>query len=347
MSKAITKITAENFSDAVKYAHAYKRKRAVARLTRKVILPLGSLLFFLNALLITLGAFSALLTEVKLVTFETPDFITGYWEGVLAVFRSITPLWGLHIPMMLVYLFLLPYAVCSVLALAVALLTRVKGLTVSGTVPEQAKQLSEYASDIPTAYRDDEEAHQLWRRITGIAFPVGIAAYAVYLIVAVMNAGDESTDNSMLFLLTEGFLGVLIAVALLCFVYFLLHRLFTLIIRPYYIADDQTNKLSSAAHSYWVSVDPEEQRKAKAARERAKSRKPKAPASTTHYSGGYVGGSSAGTGESLSFSEKEAYILHNCHSAYSPSAMDKIDNDPNLTASQKAELKHHLFCYGD
>lgn len=54
-----------------------------------------------------------------------------------------------------------------------------------------------------------------------------------------------------------------------------------------------------------------------------------------------------GSNGSLSFSEKEAYILHNCHSAYSTSAMDKIENDPNLTASQKAELKNHLFYYGD
>lgn len=346
MSKAITKITAKNFSDAVKYAHAYKRKRAVARITRTVILPLGSLLFFLNALLITLGAFSALLTGVKPVTFDIPDFITGYWEGVLSVFRSITPLWGLHVPMMLVYLFLVPYAVCSVLALAVALLTRVKGLTVSGTVPEKAKQLSDYAADIPTAYRDDEEAHQLWRRITGIAFPVGIVAYLVYLLVAVMNTGDESADHSALFLLTEGFLGVLIAIALLCLVYFLLHRLFTLIIRPYYIADDQTNKLATAAHSYWVSVDPEEQRKAKEARQRARNSKPKTTGPSTRYSGGSGSGYTGGSG-GMSFTEKEDYILRNSSSVYTPSAMDNIENDPNLTASQKAELKNHLYYYGD
>lgn len=56
---------------------------------------------------------------------------------------------------------------------------------------------------------------------------------------------------------------------------------------------------------------------------------------------------SASSNGSLSFAEKEAYILHNCHSAYSTSAINTIENDPNLTASQKAELKDHLFHYGD
>ena len=65
MSKAITKITQSNFSDAVKYAYAYKRKRTVANYTRKVILPLGSLLFVIHALFITVGASLPLWTRAN------------------------------------------------------------------------------------------------------------------------------------------------------------------------------------------------------------------------------------------------------------------------------------------
>ena len=68
------------------------------------------------------------------------------------------------------------------------------------------------------------------------------------------------------------------------------------------------------------------------------------PISVDDFSHNHYSSNSNG---SLSFSEKQAYILHNCHSAYSPSAINKIENDPNLTASQKAELKDHLFYYGD
>lgn len=66
--------------------------------------------------------------------------------------------------------------------------------------------------------------------------------------------------------------------------------------------------------------------------------------SSSSYSGSSYGSSSGG---SMSFSEKEAYILHNCHSAYSFSGIQKIENDPNLTSSQKEELKSHLRIYGD
>lgn len=64
-------------------------------------------------------------------------------------------------------------------------------------------------------------------------------------------------------------------------------------------------------------------------------------------SSSYSGSSYGSSGGSLSFSEKEAYIIRNCHGAYSTSAMEKIENDSSLTESQKTELKNHLFHYGD
>lgn len=352
MSKAITKITESNFSDAVKYAYTYKKKRTVARYTRRVILPVGSMLFVLHSLLITLGAVTAVMDEGELVAIQSLTFINDYWNGVLDAFRGITELWYVHVPMMLVYLFLVPFAVCSVLALAVALLTRVKRLTVSGTTPEQAKQLSRYVADIPTAGTDDEDAHKLWRRITGITYLAGLVAFIVYFAIAMTKAGDETTDNAVLYMLVEGIIGVLITLALLYVVYTLLHRLFTLIIRPYYIADDQWNKLASTAHSYWVSVDPEEQRKAKErakkAREQRQKDKEQSRNTTTSYSG--YSGSYSGSYSSappMSRAEKQQYIDQHCHGMFSYSGIETIENDPNLTASQKEDLKMHLKIWGD
>lgn len=73
------------------------------------------------------------------------------------------------------------------------------------------------------------------------------------------------------------------------------------------------------------------------------------PAKSSSYSGSY-GSASGGYSHynrPLNFSEKEDYILRNCHSAYSWSALEKIENDPNLTAAQKEDLKNHLRIYGD
>ncbi len=349
MSKAITKITQSNFPDAVKYAYAYKRKRTVANYTRKVILPLGSILFVLHALFITVGGISAIMDEGELAAIENLNFITGYWDKVLETFRSITELWYLHIPMMLVYLFLVPFAVCSVLALVVALLTRVKRLTVSGAHHEQAKQLMDYTADLPTSTRDDEDAHKLWRRITGIAYVVGLVAFIVYFAIAASKAGDETTDNTVLYMLVDGIVGILIAFALLYVVYTLLHRLFTLILRPYYIADDQSNKLASVARSYWVSVDPEEQRKAKERAKKARERRQKAKEqsrnTTTSYSGSYSGTYSSPP--PMTRAEKQQYIDQHCHGMFSYGGIETIENDPNLTASQKEDLKMHLKIWGD
>lgn len=73
----------------------------------------------------------------------------------------------------------------------------------------------------------------------------------------------------------------------------------------------------------------------------------KPEASSGYGSSSSYGGYSGSSSGSMSFKEKQDYILHNCHSAYSTTAMEKIENDPNLTASQKAEMKDHLFYYGD
>ena len=61
------------------------------------------------------------------------------------------------------------------------------------------------------------------------------------------------------------------------------------------------------------------------------------------YSGSSYGSSSG----SMSFSEKEAYIRSHCHSAYSTTALENIDNDSSLTDSQKEDIKNHLRYYGD
>ena len=56
---------------------------------------------------------------------------------------------------------------------------------------------------------------------------------------------------------------------------------------------------------------------------------------------------SGGTSGSMNFAEKDSYIVHNNYGAFTLDGIEKIKNDPNLSASQKEELIHHMKYYGD
>lgn len=54
-----------------------------------------------------------------------------------------------------------------------------------------------------------------------------------------------------------------------------------------------------------------------------------------------------GRNGSLSSAEKLSYINNKCHGVWSGSSIETIENDPNLTPSQKEEMKTALRIYGD
>lgn len=60
-----------------------------------------------------------------------------------------------------------------------------------------------------------------------------------------------------------------------------------------------------------------------------------------------VSGSYSSAETPLNSHEKWTYIRDNCYGMYSWSGIQKIENDPNLTASQKEDLKTYLKIYGD
>lgn len=63
----------------------------------------------------------------------------------------------------------------------------------------------------------------------------------------------------------------------------------------------------------------------------------------SYFSGSYAPTSSA----PLDSLDKWEYIRDNCHGMFSWSGIQTIENDPNLTASQKEDLKTYLKIYGD
>ncbi|MBR5502571.1 MAG: hypothetical protein IKV55_06020, partial [Oscillospiraceae bacterium] len=151
MLKRITKISAQNFSEAVDYANALNKKRIVTIRVRKLLLPLGSFMFALHALLLSLGVLYALASETELVAFEAVGFIPGYWNGVTGLLDGITNLGYLHALLMMLYLYFVPFVVCSVAALVIARTTKATPLTVTGSTAERAKQLCLFCGKIPYA----------------------------------------------------------------------------------------------------------------------------------------------------------------------------------------------------
>ena len=62
----------------------------------------------------------------------------------------------------------------------------------------------------------------------------------------------------------------------------------------------------------------------------------------------YIGYSSSGSyNRTLTYVEKNEYINRNFSGMYSYSAIETIENDPNLSPSQKEDLKTFLMIYGD
>lgn len=74
---------------------------------------------------------------------------------------------------------------------------------------------------------------------------------------------------------------------------------------------------------------------------------PDAPAPRPSYSSTPTSSSYTPASAPMSSHDKWTYIRDNCHGAFSWGGLQKIENDPNLTASQKEELKDYLKIYGD
>lgn len=341
MLKPFTKITAQNFEEAVEHSYLLNKKMTSLIRTRKIILPLGSIFFSVFSLLIILGAFSSILPISESVAFAHISFIPTFWNAISGLFSSITGLWYLQLVMTFVLIYFISFVVCGIAALIIFLLTKVESPDIKGSTAERAKQLCLYSCKIPESKQSTYDIQARWRSISGIIFVSGILAFAIYLLVALTKQESAPSSVPVVALIGEEIIGLLIGLAILYFVYTLFHRLHTLTTKCFYNGCDKWNSFAHEARSYWISVDPAERKKIK--KESKKAQSTNKYSSTTYSGGGY----STVNNNTMSRAEKQEYIDKNCHGMFSYTGIETIDNDPNLTPSQKEDLKTHLKIWGD
>lgn len=277
MSKRIKEVTAENLSSAVEYAYALNKQMHSNVLALKIVLPLGSILFALHSLLLFLGVIGVVVYDKpeRLIAFNALPFITKYWNGVWGMFSSITEILYVKIILMVVFLFLVPFAICSIATLIIFCLTKAEKRVIGGNTAQRAKQLYAYLDKSPRTYFEAFDGEPvLWRRICGIVSGLCIIVFMIYFHGSIINqSNDFLTSFSVLFqsdkyaedILISIFFGVLFYAP-----YAILHYIFTLLIQPYCDCYNKWKKLIDKVEFFWVSIDAEERKR----REEEASRKP-------------------------------------------------------------------------
>lgn len=280
MSNRIKQITAENFPEAVDYACALNKKMCANVLAKKIVLPLGSVLFALHSMILFLGALGVSVYDnpERLIAFNALPFIQKYWNGVWEIFSNFTELLYVKIILMVVFLFLVPFVISSIAAIIISCTTKGKKPVIEGNTAQRAKQLYTYLDEAPQTYFEAFDGKPvLWRRICGIVSGLCIIVFMLYFYGSIINQNNDFLSAfSVLFqsnkyaddIVISIFCGVLFYVP-----YAILHYMFTVIIQPYCDSYNKWKKIIDKVERYWLSVDKDEYKR----REEEASRK--------HYNG--------------------------------------------------------------
>lgn len=277
MSKRTKEITAENFSAAVDYAYALNKKMHTNVLALKIVLPLGSVLFALHSMILFLGALGVSVYDnpERLIAFNALPFIQKYWNGVWEIFSSFTDLLYVKIILMVVYLFLVPFALCSIVMLIISYLTKAKKPEIKGNTAQKAKQLYKYLDNAPQTYFEAYDGKPvLWRRTVGIVSGIFILVFMLYFYGSIITQSNDFLASFTVLFQSNEYADSIIICIFMGFIFYILyailHYIFTLIIQPYCDSYNKWKKFIDKVESYWVSVDKDERKR----REEEASRKP-------------------------------------------------------------------------
>lgn len=275
MSKKITMISEENFSESVDYAATLNRKTRSEILARKIVLPLGTIVLALNALLIFLGAIYALVynNPERLFAFAKFSFIGEYWNHILGFFSKFTDLIYVKVILMITYLLIVPLALSCVLKIIISVLTKVEKPEIRGNTAEKAKRLYTYLKGIPQRYVDAfDEPHLIWRRISGITAAICSMVFNFYYFGSILiQSSDFAASITALFRTNENAEDIMICIIMSGFFYLgyaILDIVLSLITIRFYTCYNKWKKFTSEAERYWLSVDKKErERRDKASKE--------------------------------------------------------------------------------
>lgn len=153
MSKRIKQITAENFNQAVDYAHTLNKKLATFVPARKILIPTLGIVFALHTAALIIGAMLTLIPNNTTITALAGklSFISGYWNAVFGLFSGFSDLIYIPIILMVLYAFFVPFAVCSIEAIIISRRVDFKKPEMKGNLQNQAKLLFKYLDNPPAA----------------------------------------------------------------------------------------------------------------------------------------------------------------------------------------------------
>lgn len=265
MSKRIKQITAENFAVAVDYACTLNKKMHANVLAKKIVLPLGSFVFALHSIVMLLGALYMLVQDnvSRVIAFHSIKFIINYWNGIWNFCQNVSELIYVQVILMVLYLFLVPFAISSIAAIIIFYIAKGKELVIKGDTAKKAKQLHEYLDKAPRTYFEAFDGSPvLWRRTSGIISGILIIIFMFYYYGCILNqSNDFLSAFSVLFQSNENSEDIIVCIifgGLFYVPYAILHYIFTLMLQPYCDSYNKWKKLIDKVEHYWLSVDKEE-----------------------------------------------------------------------------------------
>lgn len=248
-----------------------------------------------------------------------------------------------------VFLFLVPFVFSSIVAIIISCMTKGQKPVIEGNTAQRAKQLYTYLDGAPNTYFEAFDGKPvLWRRTCGIISGLCVIVFMLYFFGTIINQNNDFLSAISALFQSNTTHTDNILISIICGVLFyvpfaILHYLFTVIIQPYCDSYKKWKKFIDKVERYWLSVDKDEREKR--ARKKKEEEEERKHSSSAYSSNSYSSSSYSSPG--LSYAQKSDYINSNFGGVYSFSAIEYIENDPNLSPSEKQEMIIFLRAYGD
>ncbi|MBQ7328688.1 MAG: hypothetical protein IJX01_02125 [Oscillospiraceae bacterium] len=255
-------ITKDNFDQAQAFIAGQLALTKAKKRIRKIIRPLGSLLFTLLSLLLVYGAIYGACDPEDMVVMEKFTFLTKAWDTFAGIFTNEGMAWYVSWLILIAAAFVLPLLVSAIITIIVLAVSKTKAeATFEGTDAEKAKKLYDDACAISKGSSNYDSGST--KTVFKVIFTAAIAAFLVFAFLTF----KIGFSMSML-------IGFAIAAVLVYFVYGWILSAFYALNKLFY-KSRYIPALTSATEEYWLSVDVEEanRRKAEAERKAEKERK--------------------------------------------------------------------------
>lgn len=265
MNTLPTPITKNNFDQAQTFISNQLALTKAKKQIRKIVRPLGSLLFTLLSLLLVYGAIYRACSPEDMAVMEKLGFLTKAWAIFEGIFTTSEMAWFVYWPILIVAAFAVPLLISAVITVVVLAIFKGSAKnTVEGTDAEKAKKLYDDARAISKDSSNYDSGAT--KTVFKVIFTLSLVAFLVYAFFTL------KMDFSMGLLI-----GFAISAVVVYFVYgWILSAFYALNGLFYKIR--YIPALTSATEEYWLRVDVAEanRRKAEAERKAEKERKKEA-----------------------------------------------------------------------